>query len=113
MPIFTIGKKRILFIHIPKTGGVSITRWLREKGTIAFSALDYPSTFRCNPQHFTMSDILFLFGGVAWDRAFTIVRDPYDRIESEFFWRHNIKSYRLGLQTDFATWLEASLEISS
>lgn len=113
MPLFTIGKKKILFIHVPKTGGVAISKWLSKKGEVAFSALDYPSTFRCNPQHFTMSDMLFIFGNPTWDEAFSIVRNPYDRVKSEFLWRYPVTIRHGGLRPDFAAWLEVSLEITS
>ena len=105
MPIFEIGAKRVLFIHIPKTGGSSIVDWLRGKGMSSLYGLIHSNTCRCNPQHFTWADIKFLYPDHLWDFAFTIVRNPYDRLVSEYNWRlqqDNVLNKNL---IDFERWL--------
>lgn len=88
MPIFKIKNKEILFIHIPKTGGTSIEKWLEEQGEMSFYIPYVPDGFKCSPQHLRLSDINLLFGEKKqWDYIFTIIRNPYDRIESEYFYR--------------------------
>jgi len=88
MPIFSINNKRILFIHIPKTGGTSIETWLESLGVMNFYAPLTPDGFRSSPQHFRMADFNLLFGeDYQWDYAFTIVRNPYEKLRSEYFYR--------------------------
>lgn len=110
MPLYTIDDRRVLFVHIPKTGGVSISNWLGRMGEVSFHGLLRSPTFRCTPQHFTMSDFLFLFDRSSWDYAFTIVRDPYDRVESEYFWRAQIARSANIPHPTFDKWLASSLD---
>lgn len=81
----------LIFIHIPKNGGSSVTKWLREnlqgvKGTVTHGgtqhiaqefphAVDYPS--------------------------FAIVRNPWDRIVSSYFF----KKKKEQISCSFEDWL--------
>lgn len=107
MPFVEINNRRILFIHIPKTGGSSIEKWLQQHGKVRF--LDpYPRPItRVSPQHFPISDIARIFSSDWWSWAFTVVRNPYDRIESEYFYQRSLHKKI----SDFSTWVEDSLEI--
>ena len=62
---------RCIFVHIPKTGGVSIAKALF--GNLAAG-------------HCTVSDHRFFFGDDAYDSMFTFafVRNPYDRLVSAY-----------------------------
>jgi hypothetical protein len=110
MPIFTIGSRRVLFIHIPKTGGGSIFDWLSTKGKATFFGADHPSSFRCTPQHFTFRDMTFLLDGPAWDFAFAIVRHPLSRLESEFRWRAAGFYRETGKRMTFDVWVDNTLK---
>jgi hypothetical protein len=88
----------ILFIHIPKTGGSSIEKYLRINHTEnIYSSTPYNNIIPCDYcknhslQHqeykylYKYKDIL----NINFDDKlliFTIVRNPYDRIISELFW---------------------------
>ena len=109
MPIYEIGTKKVLFIHIPKTGGASLSSWLSEKGKVSLSGLLHSSTFKCNPQHFTFQDIKTLFPDHKWDFVFTVVRNPYKRIASEFQWRMQLISNAEQPLVDFSLWIDCVL----
>ena len=85
-----INKHRLIFIHIPKTGGTSVEeyfgiRWpldgtiLRSHDIHTFDGINY------FPQHFT-SDIIKKHDPEKWSKykKFTIVRNPYTKILSEY-----------------------------
>jgi hypothetical protein len=105
VPIFETPRQRILFIHIPKTGGTSIQNWLSQYVDMGFSATMAPTTLKTCPQHMGMGDLRVLMGTLKWDWAFAIVRDPYDRMESEYFFRTSIYKNPTGHLPDFSTWV--------
>lgn len=99
--------RKILFIHIPKTGGTSIEqyfdlchaenfwydRWDRDR-------LDFVKNHhaKCNspklayePQHYTPEILKALVDGYDDYFKFTFVRNPYTRLLSEYYWRENKK----------------------
>ena len=107
MPFFETGGKRYLFIHIPKTGGSSIEDWLSKVATMIFFD-PYPKRITAvSPQHFPIKDIRRLFGVDWWDWSFTIVRNPYDRLESEYFYQVSLNKKI----PEFNRWVEESLDI--
>lgn len=95
MPFFEANHKRILFIHIPKTGGSSIERIFETCAHISFFSPVHPDVIRVCPQHFTLMDIELMRGGV-WDWVFTVVRNPYQRLESEYSYRKGLSLTELG-----------------
>lgn len=75
---------KLFFIHIPKTGGSSIERvlncslMLRKEG---------PWHYGTSPQHLPLSIIEHEMPNFNECIFFTLVRNPYKRILSEFLWR--------------------------
>ena len=63
--------KRLIFIHIQKTGGNAISSALGKNPD-------------CPEKHFFASDLRELYGAEAWERyfKFTFVRNPWDRLVS-------------------------------
>lgn len=87
MPIFLVNRIRVLFVHIPKTGGSSVSRWLGEAGAEAFR-IPTRTVLPCPPQHFHADLLSALFPGPGWfDYAFAITRHPEARMVSEYVWR--------------------------
>jgi hypothetical protein len=89
MPIFEIKQNKILFIHIPKTGGSSIKDWLASQ-TLMYLYNENPNhhrLLRTSPQHLSIRTIKELFGESIWSWSFAIIRNPYEKMESEFFYR--------------------------
>ena len=71
-------KHRAIFIHIPKTGGQSISKYL-----------DIP---KGSPKHYYWEGLTHLKLSMIKENIegyyiFTFVRNPYDRILSEYHWR--------------------------
>lgn len=91
MPIFLNNK--LLFIHIPKTGGTSIEKFIEDNGDVmafyTFSGSIFVNSH--TPQHCTYKEyesFNFLKSGM---RIFTIVRNPEERVISEFFYIHKYR----------------------
>ncbi len=107
MPLFKINNKNILFIHIPKTGGTTIASWLAtaaENGTNLYSTTT-PTFLKSVPQHLTYANIQLLLGDFyTFDHVFTIVRNPYDRLESEYFYETEKFITICFQRPDFSTW---------
>ena len=110
MPIFEHNARRVLFIHIPKTGGTSIESLLSTKASMTFFSPKPPNGLKVCPQHLTFNDLEVLLGKSYWDWSFTIVRNPYRRLESEYRFRTGLGSHRYGKETDFSTWVVKSIE---
>lgn len=114
MPVFELKNgKKIVFIHVPKTGGTTIEKWLMDccDRFLLFSKSP-PEGLRVTPQHLSLNSVRILLDFDVNTYSFTIVRNPYDRMESEFFYRKNfLKSFskkRKGI--DFSKWVIESLK---
>jgi hypothetical protein len=100
MPVFK--KSNVIFIHIPKTGGTSIERQLYEfeDPTDRYSVASYFSTDinsqklrNYSLQHYTFQDFIFVMGDSklnTYKTIFSVVRNPYDRIVSEFHYYYSV-----------------------
>jgi hypothetical protein len=92
MPIYSKNGEHYLFVHIPKTGGTTIEAVFREAGfdehfrTKARTPLN--RVMRCTPQHFHARPLSSLFQLKKFRAIFTVVRNPYARMQSEFAMRH-------------------------
>lgn len=88
MPLAFIGKARVLYLHVPKTGGTSVEKLLAELGTLTHKSFYEPAGFPSTPQH---------WHGEVWeklipersflDAVFMTVRNPFRRLESEYRYR--------------------------
>jgi len=105
MPIFNINNKRVLFIHIPKTGGTSIENWLSNFGEMQFYQPGIPTFMKCTPQHLTLNDFNVLFGEKFFDVIFAVVRNPYNRLVSEYLFRTADQLKTFKKRVDFSDWL--------
>jgi hypothetical protein len=89
----------LIFIHIPKNGGSSVTRWLREnlygvKGTVTHGGM----------QHIEQE-----FSHAVDYPSFAIVRNPWDRIVSSYFF----KKKKEQIDCSFEDWLYSYPDSSS
>lgn len=105
MPIFEQGNTKVLFIHIPKTGGSSIENMLKQQVTMTFFSPTPPSGLKICPQHLQINDFKILFGCEKWSWIFSVVRDPYDRIESEYHWKTDAHFKKSGNRLNFSQWV--------
>jgi len=104
MPIIDHNGKYLLFIHIPKTGGTSLFQWLKSTGDIYFYETNVPNFLKVTPQHLTFDNIKILLPFIKFDYCFTIVRNPYDRFLSEYFFRTEKQFKRFGKRPSFSQW---------
>lgn len=89
--------KNLLFIHIPKTGGTSITKAIYDLSilsTIHRSSFDSPYN-KISPHH-QFYTTLYQYRNklnINFDniKIFSVVRNPYDRIISDLLWHQLIK----------------------
>lgn len=96
-------KGKFIFIHIPKTGGSSVSYALKayanEKVQIANSrvgrgrGIAVTDSKGANVKHLHLYGILRLNPEYKNYFSFTIVRNPYDRTMSYFFWNNGNKPF--------------------
>ncbi|KLK93393.1 hypothetical protein AA309_08650 [Microvirga vignae] len=104
MPILRAGSKVLLFVHIPKTGGTSVEKWLRSIGPLSLYAPKRSDFVPCVPQHFDTHVYAYLFDGSFFDYSFAVVRNPYERIMSEYKYRIGSKKQTL-FTPSFRRWV--------
>ena len=114
MPIFTRDDRRVLFVHVPKTGGTSIERhftaadWtMHHRSTPKKQPALFPA-YRCSPQHWHGALLSELFRLDRFEARFLVVRDPIARFRSEYVMRNTADP-----RTDAASveaWAERALK---
>jgi hypothetical protein len=94
MPYFKNNKLNLLFIHIPKTGGTSLEKYLSNKYNIPLNANSLYSTSTTGYQNVSLQHQTYntLFKkkqkfGINFNdiKMISIVRNPYERIVSDLF----------------------------
>jgi hypothetical protein len=112
MPLYLNNKKPpTLFLHIPKTGGTTIENWLETVygGTPLFLSKHKTEDIQSTPQHFGYKTLIQLLGSMNDSVLFkfAIVRNPYHRLESEFFYRIEQRELNLGRDPErfFSSWV--------
>jgi hypothetical protein len=105
MPIFETPKGKVLFIHIPKTGGSTISRELARHHQISMNTNSSWPGYDCTPQHLHAGPLTELFQLEALTYVFTVVRNPVDRIRSEYNWNQRNRSIKM----PFWLWLRVKL----
>ncbi len=101
-PFHMMGRKDVIFLHIPKTAGTSIRETL----------LFYPPFRGINQydQHHTTRQILYLIGKERWEACFTFcfVRNPWERLLSQhrYFVRKGVID---GKHREFEYWAKKKI----
>ena len=96
VPVFSKDDKNVLFMHIPKTGGSSVTAFFRSRGWVVSyedrSSLTKPGGTnylrRISPQHLHAELIEEIYDLEKFDAVFSVVRHPLSRFKSEFAFRN-------------------------
>ena len=93
MPIFMKDQHRVLFVHVPKTGGTSVEQVFQRAGYRTFykdgSAGRHTinAVRRNTPQHLHAAPLRELFTLSRFDVVFMLVREPLARFRSEYAMR--------------------------
>jgi hypothetical protein len=96
MPISTL--KKLVFVHVPKTGGQTILKYLKfEKKIRAFygrtkhvfenTKYGKKTTSGIEYSHYTLSLFKKYLNYKEFKYSFSFVRNPFERLVSEFHWR--------------------------
>jgi hypothetical protein len=125
MPLFFTRKKKILYIHIPKNGGTAISKALSKHG-YSYLIQKYPENKNnVSSMHLTSEEINKILNqnNLNVDFEFTIVRDPYTKLESEYFYQfgsiYRIKEwsiktiYKLKYFLSFNNFIKKELNIAN
>jgi len=93
-------QRKIIFIHIPKTGGSSIETMLSDNGR-------YELHYHCvrngrSQHHLTAFELKYALGPMYQNYfKFAFIRDPYDKMISEYYWCKTPRTgYRSGQSFD-------------
>jgi hypothetical protein len=113
MPLFDNNNKCVFFVHIPKTGGTALVNFFRQLARVSFYAIPVPSSMRVSPQHMPIGDVRAMMAPGSWSYSSAVVRDPYTRLESEYYYRATNFERRFGYQPDFSTWAIQQIEAVS
>ena len=111
MPIYSIdtskGRIAILSVHIPKTGGTSISDYFSAAGFTQHFGNEHKAIrplMVCPPQHYHYDIIQHLFHLPLCHYSFAIVRHPLKRIISDYYWAMN-KSTLLNKSMTINEWI--------
>lgn len=104
MPIALVNDARVLFIHIPKTGGSSVERYLSDHGPILLKGNGGSTGFRCSAQHLHAEALTSIDADKGCDWIFTIVRHPVTRLTSEYRYQMRKPGW-LRSRLSFSAWL--------
>ncbi len=103
MPLFVKDGKAVLYLHVPKTGGTSISNFLTANGFIAeFGIQPAKANFaryrQCSPHHMHAATLLSLLRPSKIDYVFMTVREPVGRFLSAYKMRVRTKPDMPGLE---------------
>ncbi|GHF08216.1 hypothetical protein GCM10016455_31570 [Aliiroseovarius zhejiangensis] len=108
MPLIRNADKLVHFVHVPKTGGTSIEKALKDAG--AKVALLYGSRFngycKATFQHMNADIYEKVIPAEFYDYSFAVVRHPFTRLVSEYFYRRK----RGFAKRTFDDWLNKAID---
>lgn len=80
-----VNGQSVLFLHVPKTGGSSIERYLQTLGSLRLIGGSHRAQgLPCSPQHLHADALRANFPSLSIDWAFMVVRHPLERLISQY-----------------------------
>lgn len=110
MPIYKLGDKLALFVHVPKTGGTSVNGYLRKYGSPCFHYVYKLPGMPIPPQHWHADILTKVIGDFPIDSSFMFVRNPVARLQSEYRMRMEKYSEKDIISFD-AWWMQCRNEL--
>jgi hypothetical protein len=114
MPVFRMGTRVVLFIHIPKCAGTSIETMLkRHPACYGVHGIEtgkdnaFNATAFCSPQHFHSKLLQAVFALERFDFIFTIIRDPLSRLLSEHTMQIQRQETQIQLFDEWYKWVRS------
>lgn len=94
MPVFSKGKVNILFLHIPKSAGSTIEKIADDLGweesfSIRGKSLKEIRYCKASLQHLHAKPLESILNFQQFDSIFTVVRNPFSRFKSEYYWQRS------------------------
>ncbi|MFN4874307.1 MAG: sulfotransferase family 2 domain-containing protein [Sphingobacteriales bacterium] len=108
MPVAVINKHNVLYIHIPKTGGSSIERYLSMHGSLQLTGSVRIHGLSYCGQHLHAKALNSIKAADGHDWIFTIVRHPVARLISEYRYQMRKPGW-LRSRLSFSSWLTCAL----
>jgi hypothetical protein len=110
LPYIELNSKRVLFIHVPRTGGTSVESWLASIAPLNLHSIGTPPFMRHTPQHLRYQDVKQILSGGAFDYCLAIIRNPFDRFASEFRLQATLQADGFWKSwVSFSAWAEENL----
>lgn len=111
MPVYRIGGKNVLFIHVPKTAGMAIGAHLGSFGPAVFEERVAFRGGTFGPRHQPASVLKSVYFPEMIDYAFMVVRHPVARLVSEYRYqrRHGTFQFSRLRMFGFDAWLRYAL----
>ena len=96
-------KYNCLFLHLPKTAGTQLTTVFGKDGVQLSLGKVHINTHTVCVQHQTGAQMRSYVGAAAFDAyfRFAVVRNPFDRMYSEFCWQRQLKKTTITNFDDF------------
>lgn len=108
MPVAVVNGRSVLFVHIPKTGGSSVERYLSRHGAVLLKGNGRDTGMRCSAQHLHADALASIDAADGHDWTFTIVRHPVARLVSEYRYQMRKPGW-LRSRLSFSGWLSYAL----
>ncbi|WP_187969872.1 sulfotransferase family 2 domain-containing protein [Aquibium microcysteis] len=108
MPVAVVNGRSVLYVHIPKTGGSSVERYLSRHGSVFLKGNGRVAGMRCSAQHLHAAALASIDAAEGHDWCFTIVRHPVVRLVSEYRYQMRKPGW-LRSRLSFSGWLSYAL----
>jgi hypothetical protein len=97
MPVYH--RSRLIHIHIPRTGGSAIERFFHSIGDMEWAKESWIGEGYLHQrwyeyQHLSISELFGLTGEFRNFHSFAVIRNPYSRLVSEFYWRRSLSEQK-------------------